>query len=292
MSVAQRILFRSRLLTVGEFVCPPDDPRWHETNAVSEAPHVVFPRTSVVIAQSGDEPVLATRNHVIFYNPGQRFRRFLHDARGDYCVFVEVAPEVLGELVARAEIPFTHAPSDAETYLVQDTVARSLREGLTDELLVEEVLLGVIARSLERGVAFHALRRPRPRARTEHDHASLVEAAKARLAASPQRGGTLAELARALHTSEFHLARVFRERTGFTIHGYRNQLRLRLALDQIHAGAEIATLAHELGFSSHSHFTSAFRATFGVPPSHVRALGRHGVRELRRIVEAPLAARS
>ena len=38
---------------------------------------------------------------------------------------------------------------------------------------------------------------------------------------------------RSVHSSPFHLARVFRTRTGFTIHGYRNQLRLRSSLDPL-----------------------------------------------------------
>ena len=41
----------------------------------------------------------------------------------------------------------------------------------------------------------------------------------------------LTALARALHTSPFHLARVFRSETGFTVEGYRQALRLRAALE-------------------------------------------------------------
>jgi AraC-like DNA-binding protein len=84
---------------------------------------------------------------------------------------------------------------------------------------------------------------------------------------------SLGEVAGRLHTSEFHLARLFRAHTGFTLHGYRNQLRLRLALERIPAEDDLTALAHELGFSSHSHFTDAFRALFGAPPAEVRALG-------------------
>jgi AraC-like DNA-binding protein len=127
------------------------------------------------------------------------------------------------------------------------------------------------------------------RARTEQDHTEIVEAAKAALTDAPGRRVTLADLARRVYASPFHLARVFRERTGFSVHGYQTQLRLRLALDALHDGCEIGDLALELGFSSHSHFTSAFRASFGRPPSAVRGLGRRGLRELRTFVEAPLA---
>ena len=48
-------------------------------------------------------------------------------------------------------------------------------------------------------------------------------------------------------------------------------LRLRAALERIADGEDVATLALALGFSSHSHFTSAFRRAFGVAPSQVRS---------------------
>jgi AraC-like DNA-binding protein len=46
---------------------------------------------------------------------------------------------------------------------------------------------------------------------------------------------------------------------------YRYQLRLRLAraLDLLARYDDLSALAHDLGFSSHSHFTAAFRDTYG-----------------------------
>ncbi|MDQ2693192.1 MAG: hypothetical protein M3Y68_14230 [Chloroflexota bacterium] len=35
-----------------------------------------------------------------------------------------------------------------------------------------------------------------------------------------------------------------------------------------------------MGFASHSHFTAAFRKTFGTPPSTLRRASRQTVREL------------
>ena len=72
-------------------------------------------------------------------------------------------------------------------------------------------------------------------------------------------------------TSAFHLARVFRSETGFSVHGFRQALRLRSALDRLSAHRDdLTALALELGFSSHSHFSERFRNEFGVPPSQVR----------------------
>ncbi len=82
---------------------------------------------------------------------------------------------------------------------------------------------------------------------------------------------TLDAVARAVHASPFHLARVFRQRTGAPIHRYLTRLRLRAALERLAGGAnDLTALALALGFSSHSHFADAFRSEFGRTPSAVR----------------------
>jgi AraC-like DNA-binding protein len=81
---------------------------------------------------------------------------------------------------------------------------------------------------------------------------------------------TLRDLAREVGCSPYYLCRVFRRATGRTIHGYREQLRLRTALAALADGADLTTLALDLGYSSHSHFTASFRKAFGTPPSRVR----------------------
>jgi AraC-like DNA-binding protein len=100
--------------------------------------------------------------------------------------------------------------------------------------------------------------------------------------------------ARTLHTSEFHLARVFRNGTGFSLFGYRRHLRLRVALDLLaDPGVELTAVAHTLGFATHSHFTDSFRQTFGVTPSALRRANGSGVlRELRAAVDEPLQMRA
>ena len=134
---------------------------------------------------------------------------------------------------------------------------------------------------------FTALSRPAGRDHTQREHAQLAETAKGYLTEHLAERVTLNDVARAAHSSEFHLARIFREQTGFTLHGYRTHLRLRLALDRLADDElDLTALAAELGFSSHSHLTRAFKTIFGAPPSLIRSAFR--LRELRRIVEAPL----
>jgi AraC-like DNA-binding protein len=82
---------------------------------------------------------------------------------------------------------------------------------------------------------------------------------------------TLADLAHTAGCSSFHLARIFRAQMGTTLHAHLTQVRLRAAMERLVPRADLAGLSFELGFSSHSHFTSAFRRAFGATPSAVRA---------------------
>lgn len=100
---------------------------------------------------------------------------------------------------------------------------------------------------------------------------ALADGARARLAASVDMAHPLVEVARSLHASPFHLAHVFREEVGLSLHQYLVRLRLIAALDDLSAGAtDLSRLALELGFSNHSHFSVTFRRAFGVSPSEAR----------------------
>ena len=67
---------------------------------------------------------------------------------------------------------------------------------------------------------------------------------------------------------------MFREQTGLTLHGYRTELRIRASLALISAGGlDLAEVALAVGFSGHSHFSTAFRRRVGVPPSSLRGRG-------------------
>lgn len=253
-------LFRTERLRLGEFWCAPKSTRWRTVNVMPASAHVVFPRTTVAIRHLGRETVVATRNHVMFYNPGQRYLRALLGAEGDHCFFVEVDPATLAEISGREgelELGFPQGPNDPAAYLLQELVMRHVRqEAQPDRLFVEEALGLMLGRAVEHAQRFHRARPAgRLRPATRLARRDLVEQAKALLAEAACERLSLADLGRRLHTSEFHLARVFRAETGQTLHGYRTQLRLRLALDRLaHPAEDLAALARGLGFASHSHF--------------------------------------
>jgi len=100
---------------------------------------------------------------------------------------------------------------------------------------------------------------------------NMVESAKVMMASAPGRPHRLDHLARDLQVSRSHLAHVFRGVAGMSLHKYLLYLRMAMALEQIREGQRnLSHLALNLGFSTHSHFTAAFRDCFGIPPSEVR----------------------
>ena len=272
------LLFASSLVRVGRWRCPADHPQFRDSGPASET-LFVFPRVGVWIEHEAGHPFVADANIVTYYNRGQRYRRARLSARGDWCDWFAVAPDVLADTLATMDpaaadrperpFPFQHGPSDRESYVRQRMVFEHVsREPTPDRLFVEESTLTVL-RTVTRAAFERSGHTPAPR-RARGD-GELSEAAREVIARRYDQDLSLADIARQVGTSVFHLARVFKRRTGLSLHAYRTQLRLRAALERIATpGADLLEVALDLGFSSHSHFTDAFRRAFGTTPSLMR----------------------
>lgn len=122
------------------------------------------------------------------------------------------------------------------------------------------------------GIRPLAAPQPRP-ASGRADGAETVETVKTLVRRRLFERWPLADIAADVGASVFTLCRLFRRHAGLPLHRYRRRLRLREALRRLADGErDLTGLALDLGFSEHSHFTNAFRAEFGVPPSGFRSL--------------------
>ena len=261
-------LLSTPTLSVGEFHCPPGDASWRETNRIGDRAHLVFPRRSVLIRQLGREPVLATANHTMLYNADQRYRRELHHELGDDSVFVELPEETLEQLAGDGRLHGTHVPAGRRTYLLQHLLVRQLRGHICDELEAEELASRLVLSAL---ASQHRSATTAPASGRAPTTASSRRRPSPRSPPTSPCGGRSASLPGRSTPRPFHLARVFRAETGFTLAGYRQALRLRAALERLPGNdRDLSALALELGFSSHSHFTATFTREFGVPPSAVK----------------------
>ena len=87
------------------------------------------------------------------------------------------------------------------------------------------------------------------------------------LAGDLSRRWTLAGIAREIGGSPVYLTQVFQQVEGMPLYRYHLRLRLARSLDLIAERANLSALAQDLGFSSHSHFSAAFRQAYGRTPS-------------------------
>jgi AraC family transcriptional regulator len=86
--------------------------------------------------------------------------------------------------------------------------------------------------------------------------------------ARPEDAHTLEALAARAGLTPSHFCRVFKRATDITPHQYVMKARLERAQDLLGASdLSIAAIADQLGFTSQSHFTRAFRHYAGQTPS-------------------------
>jgi len=287
---------------VGTFDASPGDPLW-DVDVRQWGYHVLaFPEAPVWITFPGREPVLADRTRVMLHRHGQVYRRSLVRSYGDHCRFLAIEDGLAREVLAGVdpgaaerepfEFPSPYASVDAATYLA---FRRAMRAALAwqDEDSASEVAFSAVTAAV-RASARDACR-PRESGRGAAARRDLVEAAKEAIAVAVAAGEHigLGVVARRVHSSPYHLSRVFKRVTGVAMHRHLTEVRLRAGLDAL-LGADpdepIAPLAHRLGFASHQHFSTSFRALFGATPSEVR--GGPGRRQARKILEARASGRT
>jgi AraC family transcriptional regulator len=281
-----RIVFRSEHLTVGQFRARPEHPRFADSGPASGF-LIVFPRTVVGIQHEGCEPFVSSPPTANFYNRDQRYVRRRISGEGDRCDWFSPSQvllhEVLGELGMRPANPdgavfrVSHAPCAAPVYLAQRRFVQTCVDSLPpDAMAAEEFASSLALHFLDPARCSEAPTRRR-RNPGPHRRRSLerVEAAKDLLSRHYMENWSLSEIARRLGCSGPHLCRKFRASCGVGMHAFREQIRLRCALERLaDFSRDFSSLAVDLGFSHHSHFTFAFRRAFGCTPSAL--LGRRG----------------
>jgi AraC family transcriptional regulator len=85
---------------------------------------------------------------------------------------------------------------------------------------------------------------------------------------------SLQQLADALGVSPVYLTQTFSRSEGMPLYRYQLHLRLAQAMVELPGCDDITALALDLGFSSHSHFTTAFKAFARQTPSAFRSAFR------------------
>jgi AraC-like DNA-binding protein len=230
---------------------------------------MAFTRRGLYRKHVDGREVLADPATVVFYPRWEEYRISHPLPGGDRCLDLVVDDEALDELArpaaADAGRPFagTHGPLTPRGALLARRLTATLPLG--DAVEIEETALGLAAEALR---ARSAAREPGV-PHTAVSHRRAVGRATLALCARFREALTLEVLAREACYSPYHFCRIFKRETGLPVHRYLNRLRLLAALESLDQGVDLTRLAISVGFSSHSHFTSAFRREFGAVPSRI-----------------------
>jgi AraC-like DNA-binding protein len=264
---------------LGTFSCARMDPLWSQLNWIGEGHHIVFPTTSVGICVMSEGPILTGPNHVILYNPGDQYKRQLISTEGDRSIFMIVRPQRLRSHPRLGHVEDGSGPRFASRLVPLRPRAHLARWALVrylsiasnpDPELVEYVCCFILDEVLDAADGSR-----------DGPHHPLVDEAKALLVRRYAEPLTLNQIARELFISAFHLARLFKAETNYTLHGYLLQLRLRHALELLaDPHLEVRHIGSRVGFTTHSHFTESFRRSFRATPSFVRRIDADRLRAL------------
>jgi AraC family transcriptional regulator len=236
----------------------------------TSATEIVFPYRGVYVRHLGRDEAVAEANQVLFFNAGENYRVSHPVAGGDASLSLAICAPLLRELAPRtflregSKLAFRRQRLriDARTQGLVALLRHNLRRGMAEPLEAESLALTLIQRALG--------------PRTTHvagaswGRQRLADRVKLVLASDLGRRWTLAAVAAEVRGSPVYLTQVFQQVEGIPLYRYQMRLRLARALDLLAQTDDLTSVSLDLGFSSHSHFSAAFRRTYGRSPSEFR----------------------
>ncbi len=269
---------RRRLLdlSVGlvEDVQSPPAPDKDGPRGISPEFQVALPYRGLMVWHVGHDAVVGDANQVLFVAGGEPYRISDPVATGYAELIVTPEPSVLAELSGVAYDALAAHPlfrrrsrrADPRLQVFRAHVLSWANGAPVEDPLAAEELVIALLRS--------ALNGDMPRGEPAASTRRLIRCAKEFLEAQLATRIRLADVARTVGASPAYLTHVFRRAEGAALHQYVTQLRLARALAVLPHTDDLTTLALDVGFSSHSHFSAAFRRAFGMTPSQFRDTSR------------------
>jgi AraC-like DNA-binding protein len=229
--------------------------------------HLVFPYRGVYVHHVGRDEAIAEANQLLFFNGGESYRISHPVAGGDACLSLSIDEQWLRELAPKEHLREGGSVAFRRPCLRIDPRAQSLvallrhglSRGVAEPLEAEALTLTLLRRSLGERTS-HA-------ARASVARQKLVDRVKLVLSSDPTRRWTLAGIATEVGGSPVYLTQVFQQVEGVPLYRYQLRLRLARALDLLGDCDDLTRLSLDLGFSSHSHFSAAFRQMYGRTPA-------------------------
>src|SRR5262247_4065845 len=262
-------LLKSSTVTIRETYCQ-GSCRHQSAEECTATTQLVFPYRGVYVRHIGNDQTVAEANQVLFFNAAEGYRVSHPVPGGDASLTLVISEPELRELATRsflrdgAALAFRRQRLriDPRAQALMALLRHSLRQNIAESLEAESLALTLAQRALGPRTA-HAAGASVGRRR-------LADRVKLVLATDLARRWTLAEIAAEVGGSPVYLTQVFKQVEGLPLYRYQLRLRLARALDLLAQYDDLTTLSLDLGFSSHSHFSAAFREAYGRSPSEFR----------------------
>jgi len=267
-------LLKSATVTIRDTYCQ-GSCRHQSAEECTATTQLVFPYRGVYVRHLGTEQTVAEANQVLFFNATEGYRVSHPVPGGDASMTLVISEPMLRELAppallrdsARLAFRRQRLRIDARTQALVALLRHSLRQSIAEPLEAETLALTLVQRALGPRTT-HA-------AGASVGRRLLVDRVKLVLASDLARRWSLAEIAAEVRGSPVYLTQVFRQVEGLPLYRYQLRLRLARALDLLAQYDDLTTLSLDLGFSSHSHFSAAFRAVYGRSPSEFKQSALH-----------------
>ncbi|MER9655355.1 AraC family transcriptional regulator [Mesorhizobium sp. M0152] len=233
----------------------------------TSATHLVFPYRGVFVRHVGRSDAVAEANQLLFFNEAEAYQISHPVAGGDACLDLVIEDAQLQELVPKEQLRAGAAVAfrrlrrriDPRAQAVVALLRHSLSRKIAETLEAETLALTLVRRSLGERTSHAAGATPGSQ--------KLVDRAKLVLSSDLSRRWTLADIAAEVGVSPVYLTQMFHQVEAVPLYRYHLRLRLARALDLLGRYDNLTTLGMDLGFSSHSHFSSAFRQVYGRTPA-------------------------
>ncbi|CAN7685410.1 AraC family transcriptional regulator [Rhizobium rhizogenes] len=265
------LLLQTKTVTIRDVIC--DGACRHKSaEECARSTSLVYPYRGVFMRHVGRKDVVAEANQVLFFNQEQEYKISHPIEGGDACIDVAIDEALLDELAPKDQAQTAEAlifrrqrrRIDPRAQALVALLRHSLKRGAAETLEAETLALTLVRRSLGERTS-HA-------AGATTGRQKLVDRAKLVLSSDLARRWTLADIAHDVGVSPVYLTQVFQQVEGIPLYRYQLRLRLARALDLLGEYDDLTALGLDLGFSSHSHFSAAFKQAYDRTPAEFQRL--------------------
>ena len=238
-----------------------------------------FPVSGKIEMEIGGKRTPLGSRDVVIVPPGTAHRAVTENSERSYCRYVfwisdtyyrQICQDARGPHILQQEAErgkHIHHFTGSEYALIQARLLRLVEEDKASHYGREEMI----------DLCIRDLLMTLSRLIYEHDHqedpdpeSDLSEALMAYIQANLDEDLSLEKLGEQFSISKYHIAHIFKEETGVSVHRYILKKRLECCANDIKIGKPVSKIIREYGFSDYSSFFRAFRKEYHLSPREYR----------------------